>query len=1112
MNAIRRSVLEALYAEREAADAQVASAVACFEATVLRKNAQITTHCENPGSKTADGNVTDEVFAQNFDHGQEADCIQGTNSSSNTCAAAVAKQSSMNYALGICDNIFCEVCGHDNNSSTLAIATTTTDTPLVSDEIHSSDKCPSLVSYTVHAGDSNNDSLVNDAVHSSHEVYPLVTDAVHARCNGSFSKNSLAPVMKVGSAGLDVSGDYLDYGESYASDVETALPAAESDGESCCSDSEWDPLCPVSDDPVGAVLAAAKEARELLEDTDHFEYGRDLLVCMTETQSVNFTHGKTQSVTSTPANPAMPCKLGSEPKQKHRPRMSKRNYGLPLAVAKNITRKEWQADPTGEAAKAVDKEWTALERAGVWSKSSVRCWYQLAREAREAGKKLHLGALFDLCVLKGSELPPGAKGRKHKGRVVFQGNRVSDEQRNHALFQDLGSAPSSMESARFADFVGCTENCEEELSDAEMAYIQSPFAPDAIETWVALPEERWPAEWHQAVRDGTMARPVVKLEKALYGHPDAGSMWEKHADAHLKSQGFEALQEYGWQSCYIHQDLKLFLVVYVDDFKFAGLKDNLAEGWRRIRLGLKLDDPININGQMFLGCKHQKSQQRLPDGRSISVMSYDMEDFFKSCCDSYLELAAKEGYNKPLSKKAPTPFLQDDPLDFVQAIPASSSTGPVFECAWCRHTCPAEEVEAALQELKKAAAQPSKAAKAAKTKEQAGEAIDMGELKPIVVRILMKLLFGARMCRFDLLTAICKLARRVTKWDSRCDAALHRLVSYVSQTLHLRLTGWTGDSLSTVQPFLYADADLGGCTQTSRSIAGIYCVIRGPLTCFPIAASSKVHANLSSSTPEAELVSGSMALRTIGIAALDLCDILLHLPTSSSVRTEPVVMTMEENSTAFISVVKKGRNPTMRYLRRHHRLSIGMLHETFSREDWRLRHCESGRMAADIFTKSFSCLQQWNALLDLINHFDPTALVKFFQNDEAGSHLDKVYQPVSKKALGNKHDEDNPEPLQLDHGHGSTCPSKVAEQDADGNLQLDHGFLPRATTTTFETTRPDSKNPGKSDADYRFPMVKLLIIMVVASIPTVSALLIPVVNNQNLVVLRLYRSFAPQTL
>ena len=52
--------------------------------------------------------------------------------------------------------------------------------------------------------------------------------------------------------------------------------------------------------------------------------------------------------------------------------------------------------------------------------------------------------------------------------------------------------------------------------------------------------------------------------------------------------------------------MKLFLVVYVDDFKLAGPKENSARGWELIRdptkANIAMDDPTPAD--RFLGCLH----------------------------------------------------------------------------------------------------------------------------------------------------------------------------------------------------------------------------------------------------------------------------------------------------------------------------------------------------------------------------------------------------------------------------------------------------------------------------------------------------------------------------
>ena len=102
---------------------------------------------------------------------------------------------------------------------------------------------------------------------------------------------------------------------------------------------------------------------------------------------------------------------------------------------------------------------------------------------------------------------------------------------------------------------------------------------------------------------------------------------------------------------------------------------------------------------------------------------YDMRSFLQQAVDKYRQLAGPEFQHL---KKVSTPFYDD------------------------KIACPVD----ILAECK-------------------------GKLAPIASRVLMKLLFAARMARFDLLRAVQGLASRITKWSVDCDKALHRLVCYV---------------------------------------------------------------------------------------------------------------------------------------------------------------------------------------------------------------------------------------------------------------------------------------------------------------------------------------------
>ena len=89
-----------------------------------------------------------------------------------------------------------------------------------------------------------------------------------------------------------------------------------------------------------------------------------------------------------------------------------------------------------------------------------------------------------------------------------------------------------------------------------------------------------------------------------------------------------------------------------------------------------------------------------------------------------------------------------------------------------------------------------------------------GTLKPHAASILMKILYMARMARYDLLKATCKLATHITRWDALCDKRLKRLVEYLDSTRSYRLMGWIGDRVNEIIPCLWTDADLAGCPKT----------------------------------------------------------------------------------------------------------------------------------------------------------------------------------------------------------------------------------------------------------------------------------------------------------
>ena len=85
--------------------------------------------------------------------------------------------------------------------------------------------------------------------------------------------------------------------------------------------------------------------------------------------------------------------------------------------------------------------------------------------------------------------------RKFKGRTVFQGNNVRNEDGVQALFAELGSSPASMEAAKLLDAFGSQTGFAKQQADAVQAYVQCLFK--GIPTWLSLPRNRWPKRWEK---------------------------------------------------------------------------------------------------------------------------------------------------------------------------------------------------------------------------------------------------------------------------------------------------------------------------------------------------------------------------------------------------------------------------------------------------------------------------------------------------------------------------------------------------------------------------------------------------------------------------------------
>ena len=71
-----------------------------------------------------------------------------------------------------------------------------------------------------------------------------------------------------------------------------------------------------------------------------------------------------------------------------------------------------------------------------------------------------------------------------------------------------------------------------------------------------------------------------------------------------------------------------------------------------------------------------------------------------------------------------------------------------------------------------------------------------GVLGKVATSVLMKVLYGARAARFDLLKVVQSLAGRVSRWTELCDQRLHRMMCYIWSTKDVTMKGYVGDKIA----------------------------------------------------------------------------------------------------------------------------------------------------------------------------------------------------------------------------------------------------------------------------------------------------------------------------
>ena len=229
-------------------------------------------------------------------------------------------------------------------------------------------------------------------------------------------------------------------------------------------------------------------------------------------------------------------------------------------VTKLLSRAEMLASP--EALAALRSEADGLRAVPVWDETNPKEYADVQKEAKSSGAKVHFGRLMTIVSIKFYELAKHLQ--KLKGRIVYRGDCAKDEYEAAAVYQELGANPTSVQGLNNCLAYGALQGHATTTADAIKAYVQA-LLKSKHQTWIELPPELRPKWWREK-----FARPVVLLLRALYGHPDAGGLWEQHLAHIIRGLGGKEVPEFPGN--YWFPQRRLLLSTYVDDLTLSGAR------------------------------------------------------------------------------------------------------------------------------------------------------------------------------------------------------------------------------------------------------------------------------------------------------------------------------------------------------------------------------------------------------------------------------------------------------------------------------------------------------------------------------------------------------------
>ena len=182
-------------------------------------------------------------------------------------------------------------------------------------------------------------------------------------------------------------------------------------------------------------------------------------------------------------------------------------------------------------------------------------------------------------------------------------------------------------------------------ADAVQAFLQT-VLPDDDLTYVILPRQLWLPAWKSKF-NGKVA---VRLRKSLYGHPQAGRLWQEFLESRISRLGASQIPGFPSNFLFHIEGHKMLLNVYVDDLTLSGKRGLHAKFWKQFSELIKIEDPKTVlpgSSVLILGRLHE---QESPQTIVMSMVGY-AEQFVQL----YLDIT---GVDSKTLRRVATPHIK----------------------------------------------------------------------------------------------------------------------------------------------------------------------------------------------------------------------------------------------------------------------------------------------------------------------------------------------------------------------------------------------------------------------------------------------------------------------